>query len=199
MFAFNAMANEQTSVDDATTAPNATDNSAGAMQAPNPFDFNSWFGGSGAVQAAPTAQMNPLDPNFWGSFVNPKTHEGMHMIYMNPAQYTQFMTPEFYAQFMNPMTYMAMMNPQSYASFMDPNTWMYWMQPDTYTHMMDMSMYAQMMNPAAYMSFMNPALYAQWMNPAAYTGFMDAEQFAQWMNPAAIASTGVATEGGQTQ
>lgn len=137
---------------------------------PNPMDPSTWMNfGAQPGQAGQPGQamtLNPVAPEFWGAFVNPGSHQGTERALMNPMNWGQFMTPQFYMQMMNPAVWTAWMNPQSYAPFMDPNAWMYWMNPASYMHMMDPSLYMQMANPGAYMSMMGPAM--QWMNPAAY-------------------------------
>jgi hypothetical protein len=139
---------------------------------PNFFDPSAWMGAYGTApqgaQAGQAMPFNPANPAGWAMFIDPKTHEQAHMAFTNPAQYAQFMTPQFYMQFADPNNMMAWMNPAAYAAFMNPATYMYWMNPAAYTHMMNPAMYMQFMNPAAYNAYMNPNTYMQWMNPGAY-------------------------------
>lgn len=136
--------------------------------------------------AAPAANTNILDPNYWmtaitaptppvisngltfnaarpGAWMNwidPKTHIPTHMTFMNPASYTQFMQPQFYLEFIKPENMAAWMNPESYQVMMDPQTMSYWMNPAAYMHMADPAMYRETMNPANYMVYLNPNTYA---------------------------------------
>ena len=141
---------------------------------PNFFDPSAWTAwmtpGAApyAAQQGQTVPFNPANPAGWAMFIDPKTHEQAHMAFTNPAQYAQFMSPQFYMQFADPNNMMAWMNPAAYATFMNPATYMYWMNPAAYTHMMNPAFYMQPMNPAAYNAFMNPNTYMQWMNPGAY-------------------------------
>jgi hypothetical protein len=152
----------------------AAEEGAQAPQAavPNFFDPSAWMGAYGTApqgaQAGQAMPFNPANPAGWAVFIDPKTHEQTHMAFTNPAQYAQFMTPQFYMQFADPNNMMAWMNPAAYAAFMNPATYMYWMNPAAYTHMMNPAMYMQFMNPAAYNAYMNPNTYMQWMNPGAY-------------------------------
>ena len=157
--------------------PAVAEEAGAQQQAPATFNFfdpNAWMAGmnggqqSGA-QIGQTFAWNPAHPGGWAMFMDPKTHEQAHMAFMNPAQYAQFMSPQFYMQFANPANMMAWMNPASYATFMNPATYMYWANPNNYAHMMNPAGYMQPMNPAAYTPYMNPNTYMQWMNPAAYT------------------------------
>lgn len=158
----------------------AAEEGASAQQPSAPainwFDPSTWMAGIPTGAVAPQAgqpgqamQFNPANPAGWAMLVDPRTHEQAHMAFMNPAQYAQFMSPQFYMQFADPNNMMAWMNPAAYATFMNPATYMYWMNPGAYAHMMNPGLYMQFMNPAAYTAYMDPNTYMQWMNPAAYT------------------------------
>ena len=153
------------------------------MTFPNPFDPSTWYDGAGDLKLGETIAFEPLNPAFWGNFMDAKMHSKMHMAFTNPAQYMQLMQPQFFAQFMNPANYMQMMNPAHYVAFMNPNNWTYWMQPGAYMHGMNMAAYMQMMNPAAYSQMMSPEFMMSWMNPATYTDYFNT------MNGNLVAST----------
>ena len=159
--------------EEATTAqPPATQQPV--APAINWFDPNAWMAGMvpgtapQGVQPGATTQFNPAHPAGWAAFIDPRTHEQSHTAFMNPGQYAQFMSPQFYMQFADPNNMMAWMNPAAYSTFMNPATYMYWMNPNAYAHMMNPALYMQFMNPTAYNAYMNPNTYMQWMNPAAY-------------------------------
>ena len=133
---------------------------------PNFFDPSAWFSGFGATPAqAPTkVTFNAAHPSSWMQFVDPKTHNKMHMKFANPATYAQFMQPQFWMEFMKPQNMMAWMDMSQYAVMMNPQTMAYWMNPTSYQHAFDPNMYAATMNPANYMVYMNPAMYMSWAN-----------------------------------
>ncbi len=134
---------------------------APAQNSFNPFDFSSWMTGYGQAPAMNgQIAFNPARPEQWTQFMNPQTHEQMHMMFANPAFYAQFMRPEVYMEFMKPENMAAWMNFQSYQVMMDPNTMAYWMNPAAYMHAMNPAMYQAAMNPNSYMVYMNPATYA---------------------------------------
>ena len=131
---------------------------------PNFFDPNAWFSGFGATQSPASTKLtfNPAHPSSYMKFIDPKTHNMMHMQFANPATYAQFMQPQFWMQFMNPQNMMAWMDMSQYAVMMNPQTMAYWMNPTSYQHAFDPKMYEATMNPANYMVFMNPATYMSW-------------------------------------
>ncbi|MEM7027589.1 MAG: hypothetical protein AAF410_05140 [Pseudomonadota bacterium] len=131
---------------------------------PNFFDPNTWFNAFGAAPTATPAKLtfNAAHPSSWMKFIDPKTHNMMHMQFANPATYAQFMQPQFWMEFMKPQNMMAWMDFNQYAVMMNPQTMAYWMNPTSYMHAMDPNMYAATMNPANYMVFMNPATYMSW-------------------------------------
>ena len=131
---------------------------------PNFFDPNTWFGTFAATPspAATKLTFNAAHPSSWMKFVDPKTHNMMHMQFANPATYAQFMQPQFWMEFMKPENMMAWMDFNQYAVMMNPQTMTYWMNPAAYMHAFDPNMYAAAMNPANYMVFMNPATYMGW-------------------------------------
>lgn len=134
----------------------------------NMFDPNYWMA---AFTAAPTQQptisgevpFNAAHPAAWMQWIDPKTHQPVHMSFMNPASYTQFMQLGFYLEFSKPENLMAWMNPASYQVMMDPQTLTHWMNPGSYMHVLDPAMYQESMNPANYMVYLNPATYAGMM------------------------------------
>jgi len=85
-------ANQANSQSETTSAsvPATSTNSA------NMFDPNYWMA---AFTAAPTQQptisgevpFNAAHPAAWMHWIDPKTHQSIHMSFMNPANYTQFM------------------------------------------------------------------------------------------------------------
>ena len=155
-FSLAGQANEAT--DGAEQAP------AASAPAFNFFDPNTWMNMTGSAPAAPVTglQFNAAHPADWMKIVDPKTHAGMHMMFANPATYTQFMQPQFYMEFMKPENMAAWMNPASYQVMMDPQTMTWWMNPQTYAHAFDPAMYQAAMNPANYMVYANPATYMAW-------------------------------------
>ncbi|MDH3637986.1 MAG: hypothetical protein OES09_05920 [Gammaproteobacteria bacterium] len=156
-----------------TNPAHANEQPTNSLDNPAATDLSNWWSTDTlfqtGVQPGATMAFNPATPQGWAALMSPKMHEQSHMAFTNPANYVQFMTPQFYMQFMNPNNWMAWINPASYATFMDPNTYMYWMTPQAYTHFLSPVSYMQMMNPAAYMGFINPATYMTWMDPAQYT------------------------------
>jgi hypothetical protein len=202
-------------------APFAAEEGAAVTQSPqaaiptiNWFDPAAWMAGvpggtaqPNAAQPGQTFAWNPAHPASWALFIDPQNHEKAHMAFMNPAQYAQFMSPQFYMQFANPANMMAWMNPAAYATFMNPATYMGWMNPNAYAHMMNPAMYMQPMNPAAYTPYMNPNTYMQWMNPAAYampaaTGAQGNAANMNWFDPNAWAqmmTPNAWTQGAQPQ
>lgn len=137
--------------------------------ATNPFDPTYWMTAFTPVPDANTPgvistelKFNAASPVDWVKWVDPRTHLPMHMSFMNPSTYAQFLQPQFYMEFMKPQNMAAWMNPASYQVMMDPQTMIYWMNPGSYMHVMNPEMYRESMNPANYMVFMNPATYAGW-------------------------------------
>ena len=129
-----------------------------------------------AVAPAAAPVMNPMAPAMMSGFMNPSTHKLYHDAFLNPAQWAQFMQPQFYMQMANPALMMQWMNPASYQVMMDPRTYMYWMQPNVMMAEASSINPAVYMNPASYQAFMNPGTYMSWMNPAVYS--MGAQQIA---------------------
>lgn len=128
---------------------------------PNFFDPNAWFGAASTPTSTKLA-FNAAHPSSWMKFVDPNTHNMMHMLFANPATYAQFMQPQFWMEFMKPENMMAWMDFNQYAVMMNPQTMAYWMNPAAYQHAFDPNMYAAAMNPASYMVYMNPATYMGW-------------------------------------
>lgn len=130
----------------------------------NPFDPNYWMAALGAPAEQPTISgemtFNAAHPAGWTKWIDPKTHQSMHMQFLNPASYTQFMQLGFYMEFTKPENMMAWMNPASYQVMMDPQTMTHWMNPASYMHVTNPAMYKETMNPANYMVYLNPATYA---------------------------------------
>ena len=131
---------------------------------PNFFDPNYWMNSFTGTPAPVSTELtfNAAHPSSWMKFIDPKTHTGVHMQFMNPASYAQFMQPQFYMEFMKPENMAAWMDFNQYQVMMDPQTMYYWMNPGSYMHMIDPNMYTAAMNPANYMVYMNPATYAGW-------------------------------------
>ncbi len=124
-----------------------------------------------ATQPQPSPiTFNPVDPVTFMGFINPATHKEFHAAAANPAQWSQFMQPQFFMQMADPSKMAGWMNPMAYQVMMNPATYMYWMQPDNLMNEMGSAPMATFMNPGSYAAFMNPAAYTAWMNPAAYTG-----------------------------
>ena len=131
---------------------------------PNFFDPNYWLNSFTGTPAPVSTELtfNAAHPSSWIKWVDPKSHTQMHMQFMNPATYAQFMQPQFYMEFMKPENMAAWMDFNQYAVMWDPNTMAWWMNPASYMHMIDPSMYTAAMNPANYMVYLNPATYAGW-------------------------------------
>jgi len=129
----------------------------------NFFDPAAWSGffPAGAQQPTISSEItfNAAEPRAWMQWVDPQTHNKMHMTFANPATYMQFMRPDFYMQFTKPETMQAWMNPAAFQQVMNPQTMSYWMNPASYMHAADPAMYQQAMNPANYMAYMSPASY----------------------------------------
>jgi len=128
-----------------------------------------------AEEAATPAQPNPItfnpaDPATFMGFINPATHQEFHAAAASPAQWSQFMQPQFFMQMADPSKMAGWMNPASYQVMMNAATYMYWMQPNNLMNEMGSAPVATLMNPGSYAAFMNPAAFTSWMNPAAYTG-----------------------------
>ena len=153
-----------TSANQATTQPEASNAAPAAVPSINIFDPNYWMSGWGTTPAAISTELkfNAANPKDWMKWVDPKAHTSMHMTFMNPASYTQFMQPQFYLEFMKPENMAAWMDMNSYQVLMDPQTMYHWMNPGSYMHVIDPNMYTAAMNPANYMVYMNPATYAGW-------------------------------------
>ena len=152
----------------------------------NPFDASTWHNHDKEAKLNQTVAINPADPAFWMSFIDPKKHTVMHNGMTNPATYGQFMRPSFYMAMMNPATWMKWMNPASYQVAMEPATMAYWMQPGAYMHVMDPSSYMQAMNPENYTKMMAEARFDEWMNPASYNvAGTNGEAVPNFFNPAA--------------
>lgn len=138
---------------------------AGAPAAvPNFFDPNYWINSFTGTPAPGTTELsfNAAHPSAWMKWVDPKSHVKMHMDFMNPATYTQFVQPQFYMEFMKPENMAAWMDFNQYAVMWNPQTMAWWMNPGSYMHAADPGMYTAAMNPANYMVYMNPATYAGW-------------------------------------
>ena len=112
--------------------------------------------------------INPANPAFIMGLMNPSTHQAAHGVLRNPANWMQFMQPQFYMQMANPANAMAWMNPGVYQSMMNPAAMMQWMQPATIMNEVSSVPVATLANPATYMTFMNPAIAQSWMNPATF-------------------------------
>jgi hypothetical protein len=124
-----------------------------------------------SVAQAPAVVMNPANPASFMGFINPATHQAYHYTAISPAQWGQFMQPQFYMQMADPAQMAQWMNPASYQVMMDPATYMYWMNPQVMMNEMATAPVAaaNVMNPASYMAMANPATFTAWMNPAAYS------------------------------
>ena len=92
-------------------------------------------------------------------WVDPQTHTGMHMQFMNPATYA-FMQPQFY-RIHEAGKHGRVDGLQPVCGHGD-QTAAYWMNPASYMHVIDPNMYTAAMNPANYMVYMNPATYTGW-------------------------------------
>ena len=153
---------------------NANDETA-TEQAANPFN---WFDNLGSGQSAgQTMAFHPIKPQSWMQMMSPESHEDSHMAMTNPANYSQFMQPDFFMEFMNPQNWMAWMNPQVYTQMMSPEAMNYWMSPDAYTHFANPAMYSNMFDPANYFAVMNPNAFAAWANPETYGEMFSPENF----------------------
>lgn len=146
------------------TQPEATTTAAAPANTGNMFDPNYWLAAVTSPTQQPTISkeltFNAAHPGGWMQWIDPKTHKQMHMTFLNPASYTQFMRLQFYMEFAKPENMTAWMNPASYQVVMDPQTMNHWMNPASYMHVIDPTMYTETMNPANYMIYMNPATYA---------------------------------------
>lgn len=153
-----------TQANQAETQPEANATIEAPATVPNFFDPNYWLNSfTGTPAPMPTElTFNAAHPADWMKWVDPKSHAKIHMAFMNPAMYAQFMQPQFYMEFTKPENMAAWMDFNQYQPMMDPQTMTYWMNPGSYMHMMDPNMYTAAMNPANYMVYMNPATYAGW-------------------------------------
>ena len=74
----------------------------------NPFDPSYWMAAFNAPAEQPSISgeltFNAARPTSWIQWVDPKTHKSMHMQFLNPASYTQFMQLRFYLEFTKPET-----------------------------------------------------------------------------------------------
>ena len=146
----------------AETQPEAQAEAPAAV--PNFFDPNYWINSFTGTPAPVATELtfNAAHPSAWMKWVDPKSHAKMHMDFMNPATYAQFVQPQFYMEFMKPENMAAWMDFNQYAVMWDPQTMAWWMNPGSYMHAVDPGMYTAAMNPANYMVYMNPATYAGW-------------------------------------
>ena len=155
-----------TQANQAGTQPEAqAETQATAPEAiPKFFDPNYWINSFTGTPVPATTELtfNAAHPGAWMKWADPKSHNQMHMAFMNPATYVQFMQPQFYMEFMKPENMAAWMDFNQYAVMWDPQTMAHWMNPGSYMHVMDPNMYMAAMNPANYMVYMNPATYAGW-------------------------------------
>jgi hypothetical protein len=118
-----------------------------------------WFGGFPNTESSQTTVINPAHAATWMQMISPEGHQNMHQAMTNPANYTQFMQPQFFMQMMNPQNMMSWMNPATFQAMMDPKTMSHWMQPANVMNEMNPALYSNLMNPASYGAFMNPATY----------------------------------------
>lgn len=118
----------------------------------NLVDPSTWWDASGKHFHEDTSEveMFPIDPEFWLSWINPKTHSKMFSAATNPATYKQFLDPANYAKLRDVTIWAKWFNPDTYAVLADPETYTYWLQPGAYTHMLDTKNYAQLVNVDAY-------------------------------------------------
>ena len=153
-----------TQANQAESQPEANAVTEAPTVVPNFFDPNYWLNSfTGTPAPMPTAlTFNAAHPADWMKWIDPKSHTKMHMAFMNPAMYAQFMQPQFYMEFAKPENMAAWMDFNQYQPMMDPQTTYHWMNPGSYMHMIDPNMYTAAMNPANYMVYMNPATYAGW-------------------------------------
>jgi hypothetical protein len=144
--------------------PDAVAKTAAPGSNVNLFDPNYWLAAMTSPAQLPTISkdltFNAAHPGGWMQWIDPRTHQQMHMTFVNPASFTQFMRPQFYMEFTRPENMAAWMNPASYQVLTDPQTMNYWINPASYMHMIDPAMYTETMNPANYMVYLNPATYA---------------------------------------
>ena len=148
----------------AETQPEAKAETTAPAAIPNFFDPNYWINSFTGTPAPVTTALtfNAAHPSGWMKWIDPKKHQNMHMQFMNPATYTQFVQPQFYMEFTKPQNMAAWMDFNQYATMWDPQTMTHWMNPGSYMHMIDPNMYTATMNPANYMVYLNPATYAGW-------------------------------------
>ena len=150
----------------AETQPEAkTETAAASTEAlPNFFDPNYWINSFTGTPVPVTTELtfNAAHPSGWMKWIDPKSHNEMHMKFMNPATYAQFMQPQFYMEFTKPQNLAAWMDFNQYAVMWDSKTMAHWMNPGSYMHMLDSNMYTAAMNTANYMVYLNPATYAGW-------------------------------------
>ncbi len=110
--------------------------------------------GADDVKPGEMIEFDPADPRSWAKFIDPKTHDSVHMTVTNPQFYAKFMTPAYYMKFMEPRTWLSYVDVSTYEPLMkvatDPKTATHWMQPATYMHEMNPKPYLQMANPDAY-------------------------------------------------
>ncbi len=117
----------------------------------NPINPATWWDGSeGTEHAAMGVKVNPMDPTFWMSFIDPKTHSTMHHAFTNPATYAQFTEVKTYTNMMDFDAVKKWVQPGTYAVLIDPQTYAYWMQPGAYTHIVKPSNYASLIDVSAY-------------------------------------------------
>ena len=119
----------------------------------NPFNPDSWYDASeNHSHDIELAEINPMDPDFWMSFIVPETHTLNHHRFTNPATYGEFMKPEFYMSMIDGEAWMKWLELDTYAPLVDLQTYAYWMQPGAALHIFDMSHYTQMAELDNYVS-----------------------------------------------
>ena len=131
---------------------------------PNFFDPTYWINSFTGTPAPVTTVLtfNAAHPSGWMKWVDPEAHENLHLQFINPATYTQFVQPRFYMEFTKPQNMAAWMDFSQYAVMWDPQTMTHWMNPGSYMHVTDPNLYSAAMNPANYLVYLNPATYAGW-------------------------------------
>ncbi len=134
----------------------SSDNTVGwtfaGLKLSNPFDSSTWYDGAVDLHLheSETVTINPVDPDFWMSIADPKSHSVIHKGILNPASWAQFMRPSTYVNMMDPSIWVKWAKPETYSVLADPQTYVYRMQPGAFIHLMDVRSYSELVNPAAY-------------------------------------------------
>jgi len=144
----------------ASTAAETSGWNIAGVNIANPLDSKTWYEAAdeAVLDASEPVAINPTDPDFWMSLVDPKTHSVMHRAFLNPRSWAQFAKVETYSNMMDPQVWVKWAKPETYAVLVDPQTYTYRMQPGAFMHTFDAHSYAQLANPSAYLEILTTAM-----------------------------------------